>query len=442
MYRLAYGIELAITASWRWIRRRFTAAGLAVLGGVAVCWVRSFDMENSFTYQVFALLVALLAVALLGSGWFRLSFAAERRLPRYGSVDTPVRYRVLVRNGSIRAQTGLAVLENLAVARPSLAAFTARWKTQARRGRFRRSAGTAPRRTRSPAAIREGQLPTMLPQGEAEVTLEILPRKRGVIRWESVTLARPDPLGLFRSFATQALRDQVIILPKRYLLPPLALPGTTAYQQGGVALASSVGQSDEFVSLRSYRPGDPLRHIHWKTWARAGKPVVKEFEDEFFVRHALILDTFVGEPESPAFEEAVSVAASFACTVRTQESLLDLLFVGAEAYCFTAGRGVGHTEQLLEVLAAVEPCHQKPFTSLSHLVLDHAGAVSGCVIILLAWDEPRRELVQRLRALPVPVVVLVVVEPGQAEALRTGPGSRDGLHFLEVGRIEEGLARL
>jgi uncharacterized protein (DUF58 family) len=55
---------------------------------------------------------------------------------------------------------------------------------------------------------------------------------------------------------------------------------------------------------------------------------VKEFEDEFFVRHALVLDTFTDEPHSEILEEAVSVAASFACTVLTQESLLDLLFVG------------------------------------------------------------------------------------------------------------------
>jgi len=86
----------------------------------------------------------------------------------------------------------------------------------------------------------------------------------------------------------------------------------------GVALASNVGQSEEFVSLRDYRRGDPLRHIHWRSWAKAGKPVVKEFEDEFFVRHALVLDTFIDDPHSELFEEAVSVAASFASTVLTQ----------------------------------------------------------------------------------------------------------------------------
>ena len=49
----------------------------------------------------------------------------------------------------------------------------------------------------------------------------------------------------------------------------------------------------------------------------------------FSCGHALVLDTFTDEPHSEIFEEAVSVAASFACTVLTQESLLDLLFVGA-----------------------------------------------------------------------------------------------------------------
>src|SRR5207253_2587362 len=84
----------------------------------------------------------------------------------------------------------------------------------------------------------------------------------------------------------------------------------------------------------------PLRRGHWKSWARVGRPVVKEYLDEFFVRHALILDTFTGDLGDPIFEEAVSVAASVAISMQTQESLLDLMFVGPEAYCFTAGRDV------------------------------------------------------------------------------------------------------
>jgi len=93
---------------------------------------------------------------------------------------------------------------------------------------------------------------------------------------------------LFRAFARVPLPETVLILPKRYPLPDLALRARATNQRGGVALAAAIGESEEFVSLRDYRPGDPRRHIHWRSWARTGRPIVKEFQDEFFVRHALI----------------------------------------------------------------------------------------------------------------------------------------------------------
>ena len=202
-------------------------------------------------------------------------------------------------------------------------------------------------------------------------------------------------------FVTLPLPQTALILPKRYPLPPIALPGTMKYQEGGVALAASVGQSEEFVALRDYRHGDPYRHIHWRSWAKVGKPVVKEFEDEFFVRHALVLDTFTDHQHSEVFEEAVSVAASFACTIQTQESLLDLLFVGPQSYCFTAGRGLAHADQMLEILASVRACRDQPFRSLEHLVLTHVSSVSGCICVLVAWDEERRKFVEKLLRLGV-----------------------------------------
>jgi uncharacterized protein (DUF58 family) len=235
-----------------------------------------------------------------------------------------------------------------------------------------------------------------------------------------------------------------LVLPRRYLLPPVALPGMMKYQAGGVALASNVGQSDEFVSLRDYRHGDPLRHIHWRSWAKAGKPVVREFEDEFFVRHALVLDTFTDHPYSEVFEEAVSVAASFACSIRTQESLLDLLFVGPESYCFTAGRGLARSEQMLEVLASVQSCLDRSFADLEELVINHVRAVSGCICIMLAWDQERRDFVERLKRLGVPLLVLLIRAHGESKEVDPGPMREEPerFHVLEVGKIEKGLAML
>ena len=154
--------------------------------------------------------------------------------------------------------------------------------------------------------------------------VEFRPLRRGYLRFTGVTVARADPLGLFRAVRPIARPESLLVLPRRYPVPPIRLPGTRKFQPGGVALASSVGESEEFVSLRDYRPGDPRRRIHWKSWARVGKPVVREYQDEFFVRHALVLDTFSRTEPGERFEAAVSVAASLACTLDTGESLLDL----------------------------------------------------------------------------------------------------------------------
>ena len=426
--------------------RRFTRPGMAVLIAVFVTGLMATDTENSVVYQSFMVLLAMLLVAVLFTLGFRLrlAVAVERALPRFGTVGQPFAYRVTVRNLSPKLQAGLTLLENLADPRPSFQEWRA---VQLDDERQLRSFRFGQRRRSNPfkrATVKEATVPPIPVRQTAEVRVEITPHRRGALRFAGVSLARPDPLGLFRSLARVAASQTVLILPRRYALPRLALPGALKYQQGGVALAANVGQSEEFVALREYRRGDPLRHIHWRSWARVGKPIVKEFEDEFFVRHALVLDTFTERPHSDEFEEAVSVAASFACTLLTQESLLDLLFVGPQAYCFTAGRGLAHADQMLEILASVRACADQPFDTLEPLVLNHVSAVSGCICVLLAWDAPRRRFVEKLTALGLPVLVLVIVPRGCG---LSGPGGpwRDTagrLHVLEVGKIEEGLARL
>ena len=155
------------------------------------------------------------------------------------------------------------------------------------------------------------------------------------------------------------------------------------------------------------------------------------------MRHALVLDTFAASEPSEAFEEAVSVAASVACSIQTQDALLDLLFVGPEAYCFTAGRGLGDTDRMLEVLAGVRACRDKPFRTLHHAVLERRASLSGAICVFLAWDEPRRAFVAQLQALGTPARVFVVTEKDAPVPARQGE-----VHHLVAGAIAEGLARL
>jgi len=384
------------------------------------------------------LLLCLAAAAVAVAPFFRARFSADRWLPKFGSAGQPLRYTVTIRNRSAKVQAGLHVLDGLADPRPTFDEFLALNRASTRdKGLSLASAGDF-RRVR---AIKPQALPTVAPQGEATVEIELVPLKRGVLHFNNITIARPDPFMLFRAFSNVKLPGAITILPKRYSLPQVALPGSQQYQHGGVALAAAIGESEEFVSLRDYRPGDPLRRIHWRSWAKVGRPVVKEFQDEFFVRHALILDTFAAPDDAAVFEEAVSVAASFACTLDTQESLLDLLFIGPQAFTFTIGRGVAHADQMLEILASVKTCASPSFTALEQLVVEHASSVSGCICIFLAWDDARRRLVRKLGAMGVPVLVLVIREPGAA-VLERSVDDPETLHFLEVGKVEAGLARI
>lgn len=441
--RLAYRSFRAATAGQDLLGRRLTPAGQLALAALVASVVLGPNTRLTVAYQAFAFLFALLVVASALAVVPPPRLGVRRRLPRFATAGEPLTYRVVLRNPTPRAQSGLSLLEDLDAPHPSFEDFLSTPEPgEERRNWFDRSVGY-PRwawlvAARRRATIPEQPLATLPPHGEVEVVVRAVVRSRGSLRLRGATVARTDPFGLVRATSAVDAPGSVLVLPRRYPLPPLALPGTRRYQPGGVALAASVGDSEEFQSLRDYRPGDPLRRVHWRSLARAGRPIVKEFQSEFFVRHALVLDTFL-PTASPAFEDAVSVAASFASTLPTQESLLELMFVGPDAYHFTAGHGVSQVDRMLEILACVQPCRDRPFAALHRLVVDRHAALSGCICVLLAWDEARRRLVADLRALGVPTLGLVVAEgpPAAGEPL-----AEAGVHRLQVGRVAEGLARL
>lgn len=425
-----------------WYGRRLTPAGRLAAAALVGAAVWGVDTNLSMAFQAFTFLLAMLLLSLGASLVSRPKLRVSRQLPRFGTAGEPFSYGLRVENRGGGVLRGLTLREELKDPRPTLAEF--RSCKDPRDGRYHwveRRLGYS--RWRRIVRLREASLGDVavpnLPAGAScTVQASLLAPRRGRLALAGVSVGTPDPLGLAFAWRRQPAEESVLILPKRYRVPRLELPGARRYQQGGVALASSVGDSQEFMSLRDYRPGDPLRRIHWKSWAKTGRPIVKENHDEYFVRHALALDTF-SDDGGPAFEEAVSVAASFACSVLTQESLLDLLFVGSEAYCVTAGRGLAGADRLLEVLASASPCAGRPFSELSAAVTRRAAALSGCIAVLLAWDEERRAMVRGLRTSGVPVLALVVLPEGAAAPAAPPDGP---VRFLQAGRIAAGLGGL
>lgn len=429
MWKFSHWIFSLVAATQRVIERRLTRAGMLVGSALIGTAALGIDTNLTVTYRVFAFAAALLLVGWVATLLQRGRYSVERHLPRVVTAGEPFTYRVTVNNLANAPRDGLALIDDLADPRPPLAEFRARITFPTYRA-WRRLINE-----RKACQVDEAALPEFAPRSTLDVTLRGEALRRGNQHFQGMTVARADPLGLVRGLCRLHAPANVLVLPRRYTLPPITLPGSRRYQPGGVALAASIGDTEEFVGLRDYRPGDPLQRIHWKSYARSGEPVVREYQDEYFERHALILDTFAGADLAVAFEDAVSIAASLACTVNTQECLLDLMFVGAESYLYTAGRGQMTTGSLLEVLAGVQLCASKPFRTLQDTVTARRGMLTGSICILLAWDDARRGFIRMLRTLGVPVLALLVTAEPVEER-------EPWLRVITPGKVQEGLAGL
>ncbi len=441
MRRALYRSLRLVSRYGRLIRRRFTGPGILALGALIATATVGVDTDQTLAYQLFSFLSFLILFA-VAQGWsFRPKIRITRKLPPYATAGEAFDYRIELRNDRSTAESGLRLLENLLDPRPSFEEFVHGLGRPSEASDFLRRYSIWDKWQRmvaanQPAAFEEQRLPELPPNRLVEIRPRVKPQHRGAINLTGFTIAKVDRFGLFKAFVTHPKPDSLLVLPKRYQLPELLLPGSRMYQHGGMTFASSVGESEEFVGLRDYRAGDPLKHIHWKSFARVGTPVVKEHQNEFFERHALVLDTFTDGVSLRAFEEAVSVAASFAASIETQECLLDLLFVGGRVYCFTAGRGQLRTENMLELLAHTMPCEGKPFGELHEAILERRPQLSGCILVLLCYDSARRALANELRASGLPLITLILGEKPPSVA------PEPDLHFLELDRVQEGLARI
>ena len=424
----------------QWLTKRFTPMGIAILICLAGTAIISIDTKQTMTYQVVTFLLAVLLIAIAFSFGFRDRFEIERKLPNFATVGVKLSYSLIIDNKTNKTQQGLSFIEDLSHPKFSFAEFRRIINRKSQKSSINsltqmyRLWLKAIARQRK-AKVKAIALPSLKPKTKTIIKGEIIPTHRGVVRLTGVSILRPDPFNIFYAVKTIGLPQSLLVLPRRYQLPTINLPGSRMSQSGTVSLASSVGDSEEFVALRDYRPGDPMRRIHWKSWAKTGQPVVREEQSEYFVRHALVLDTFQAESESTILEEAISVAASFACDFHTQESLLDLMFVGLQSYCFTSGRGLGSSEQMLEILASVQPCQDKTFDCLTAAVNEKLSELSGCICVLISWDEERERLIRLLQQFKIPLLVFLIAESEE----KYGRIDIENLYILPLNKIQETL---
>ena len=425
-----------------WVSRRFTSAGLWVLGLMLAGFVFGIDVNRTMAFQLFSIAVALIVVAWIAAGRFRPRLRIERRLPPHATAGCRFEYELLVHDQGGRGLPGLRLSDDLRISYPTAEQFARLGSAEDPAGNFFDRRVGYPRWLMLLDRLRGGTIePVDLPAtpagGTARAMLALEPQRRGLLHFETTVLLRPDPLGLVNAVAPCPAPQTLLVVPRVHPVPRLVLPGARRHHPLGMQTVLAVGESQEFLQLRDYRPGDPVRRIHWPSTARAGRPIVRDSGEEWFARHALVLDTFEPWPDAERFEAVVSAAASLAVGLDPGDALLDVMFVEDRVVAITTGRGLEASGVLLRELAEVAPLRDGAFDTLSGHVLRHAGRLSACIHVLLCLDEPRAALLRSLHASGVAQLVLLAGPEAAAAAPAGVP-----VHRLDPSRLAESLAAI
>jgi uncharacterized protein (DUF58 family) len=146
------------------------------------------------------------------------------------------------------------------------------------------------------------------PRSRVSVEAPVRFRRRGVYALGPAEVLGRDPFGILRFAARFERRDEVVVYPRTFDLQDFPVLG------GGPEAGSRgiLRRGDEFSGLREYRQGDDRRHIHWKSVARTGELVVKEFVEDAPRRFAVALDLrrWGARSSEAEVEDAVSAAGS------------------------------------------------------------------------------------------------------------------------------------
>ncbi|WP_437205904.1 DUF58 domain-containing protein [Planctomicrobium sp. SH664] len=248
-----------------------------------------------------------------------------------------------------------------------------------------------------------GMLPS-IPKGERRllpVTLQGV--RRGEYALPEMHVHSTFPLNLMRFGRAVVPAGKLTVVPAFHRLEQFAIPISKRYQLGTMLQDSKIGDAPEYIGNRDYVPGEALKRVDFRAWARVGKPVVREYQDEYCSRVAMVLDTHIPyrfrqfQPETfPRFEAAVSLTASIADFLDGAEAAIDVFAAGPDLYLFQTVSGITYLESVLEILAAVETSRHNPFEKLTPVIAESLESTSVVICVFLDWDDSREELTRQI----------------------------------------------
>lgn len=284
----------------------------------------------------------------------------------------------------------------------------------------------------------------LAPRQTGTLPLILQPLKRGVYDLPNLRPHSTFPFNLMRSGSVRHALGTLTVLPKFDPLTHIDVPVGMRYQLGGVALSSHVGESPEYIGNRDYVPGESTRRLDFRGWARLARPVVREFQEEYYCRIALVLDTWIPSRRVPRdgfpqLEAAISLSASIADSLSATEHLIDIFAAGPELYVFRAGRQLAHFDNVLEILAAVDACRSDPFETIAPAVADELSSITTAICVFLDWDASREHLARTIVESGCQLKLIIVRDGATSEPLPTEHTdvTQVSVEQIQNGSIEE-----
>jgi uncharacterized protein (DUF58 family) len=299
-------------------RLRVLRAGGFLISGTLALGFATLNTGNNLLYLLMGALLGTIAL----SGWLSehalRDIALRRTVPRAVTVGTPAHLEYSVRNGKRRLPShGLELRERL--------------------------------QAQTPLRCGSGYVAALEPGGSTRVRVELLPERRGVYALEGLVLGTLFPFGLFAKERDVDLAGTVVVWPRTDR--PVRTPRVAAASGRRLRIAATAAlgaERGEYRGLREYRPGDDPRDIHWRTTARRGVLMVREYDREAKDEYWIVLDTI--SATEAAGEIAIEVAASIIAAAAGRG---DRFGLAAGSTRIPPGTAAGRVEAALDVLAAV-----------------------------------------------------------------------------------------
>ena len=287
--------------------------------------------------------------------------------------------------------------------------------------------------------LAEIAVPSLARGAQSVQRFSIPTRRRGVVAVGPARTVRADPIGLVRRELVWTDSTDLYIHPRTIGIPSMSA-GLVRDLEGSPT--RDLTNSDiAFHALREYQPGDERRNIHWRSTAKTGTYMVRQFEQtrrsHLVIALSLAHADYASDEE---FEMAVSVAGSLGS--RAIREIREVSVIVSEKTPEFAARKVVAVRalstrsrvKLLDELAVVESAETAiAITDIARV----AGAqVAGVSVAFLICGSATTATELRAASTKFPVgveVIAVVCDPDAVPSLRTAPG----LSVLTIGYLED-----